>query len=182
MKAKMPSRDLPAVATVAEKPVLLIDASNDLQPTRCRVTGARSKGWEQVLLNQVTNPTMGSHGDPSFIEKATALTGAMHGIGPTDEIEGMFAAQLLKAHEATMEAHRRAVRPGQCNEGFERNLNLANKGSRTFVALVEGLNRHRGKGQQKVTVEHVHVHAGGQAVVGNVTGAGGVAAKSEATP
>jgi hypothetical protein len=32
----------------------------------------------------------------------------------------------------------------------------------------EALNRHRGKGQQKVTVEHVHVHAGGQAVVGMV--------------
>jgi hypothetical protein len=33
------------------------------------------------------------------------------------------------------------------------------------------LNRHRGKGgQQKVTVEHVHVHAGGQAVVGVVEG------------
>jgi hypothetical protein len=34
--------------------------------------------------------------------------------------------------------------------------------------LIEALNRHRGKGQQKVTVEHVHVHAGGQAVVGMV--------------
>jgi hypothetical protein len=28
--------------------------------------------------------------------------------------------------------------------------------------------RHRGKGQQKVTVEHVHVHSGGQAIVGTV--------------
>ena len=27
--------------------------------------------------------------------------------------------------------------------------------------LVDALNRHRGKGQQRVTVEHVHVHAGG---------------------
>ena len=27
------------------------------------------------------------------------------------------------------------------------------------------LNRHRGKGQQKVTVEHVHVHSGGQAAI-----------------
>ena len=26
---------------------------------------------------------------------------------------------------------------------------------------LKALNRHRGKGQQKVTVEHVHVHAGG---------------------
>jgi hypothetical protein len=30
------------------------------------------------------------------------------------------------------------------------------------------LNHHRGKGQQKVTVEHVHVHSGGQAIVGPV--------------
>jgi hypothetical protein len=28
--------------------------------------------------------------------------------------------------------------------------------------LLDALNRHRGKGQQKVTVEHVHVHSGGQ--------------------
>jgi len=38
---------------------------------------------------------------------------------------------------------------------------------------VEALQRYRGKGQQKVTVEHVHVHAGGQAIVGAVTPGGG---------
>jgi hypothetical protein len=35
------------------------------------------------------------------------------------------------------------------------------------------LNRYRGKGQQKVTAEHVHVHAGGRAVVGVVGAPGG---------
>lgn len=45
------------------------------------------------------------------------------------------------------------------------------------------LNRHRGKGQQKVTVEHVHVHSGGQAVVGVVeTPGGGDRPKSEDQP
>jgi Beta-lactamase len=48
------------------------------------------------------------------------------------------------------------------------NLNQANKLSRTFTELLDALNSHRGKGQQKVTVEHVHVHSGGQAVVGMV--------------
>jgi hypothetical protein len=43
------------------------------------------------------------------------------------------------------------------------------------AAPLEALNRHRGKGQQKVTVEHVHVHAGGQAVVGTVEAPGGSA-------
>jgi hypothetical protein len=46
------------------------------------------------------------------------------------------------------------------------------------------LGSHRGKGQQKVTVEHVHVHSGGQAVVGAVTTTtgGGDRVKSEEQP
>jgi hypothetical protein len=60
----------------------------------------------------------------------------------------------------------------QTFEGREENLNQANKLSRTYATLLEALNRHRGKGQQKVPIEHVHVHNGGQAMVGNVEGAG----------
>ena len=52
-------------------------------------------------------------------------------------------------------------------------MNLANKFMRTFTSQIEALNKHRGKGQQKVIVEHVHVNAGGQAIVGNVTKTGG---------
>jgi hypothetical protein len=40
--------------------------------------------------------------------------------------------------------------------------------SRTFAMLLDALNRHRSKGTQKITVEHVYVHSGGQAVVGIV--------------
>ena len=48
-----------------------------------------------------------------------------------------------------------------------------------YAALLDALNRHRGKGQQKVTVEHVHVHSGGQAVVGVMEPGGGDRAKLE---
>jgi hypothetical protein len=92
----------------------------------------------------------------------------MLGIGPKDELEGMMAAQLLAAHNAAMECYRRAMISEQTLEGRNMNLNQANKLSRTYATLLEALNRHRGKGQQKMTVEHVHVHAGGQAVVGTV--------------
>ena len=48
---------------------------------------------------------------------------------------------------------------------------------------MEALQRYRGKGQQKVTVEHVHVHSGGQAVVGMVGApGGGVRPKPEEQP
>ena len=61
----------------------------------------------------------------------------------------------------------------QTFEGRSDNLSQANKLSRTYAVLLDALNRYRGKGQQKVTVEHVHVHAGGQAVVGTVKAPGG---------
>jgi hypothetical protein len=67
--------------------------------------------------------------------------------------------------------------------GRSENLSQANKLSRTYAALLEALNRHRGKGAQTVTVEHVHVHSGGQAVVGTVeTPGGGVPSNSKDQP
>ena len=40
---------------------------------------------------------------------------------------------------------------------------------RTFANQTEALGRYRGKGEQKMTVEHVHVYQGGQAIVGPVS-------------
>jgi hypothetical protein len=78
-----------------------------------------------------------------------------------------------------MECYRRAMHSEQTFEGRRENLNQANKLSRSYAVLVEALNHHRGKGQQKVTVEHVHVHSGGQAVVGVVEPEGNNSSKLE---
>jgi Tfp pilus assembly protein PilE len=43
-----------------------------------------------------------------------------------------------------------------------------NKLARTFAAQMDTLKRYRSKGEQKVTVQHVTVNDGGQAVVGDV--------------
>ena len=72
-----------------------------------------------------------------------------------------------------MECYRRAMLNAQTFEGRHENLSQANTLSRTYAVLLDTLNRHRGKGQQKVTVEHVHVHDGGKAIVGNVDHQGG---------
>jgi hypothetical protein len=61
-----------------------------------------------------------------------------------------------------MECFRRAIIPEQTFEGRSDSLTQANKVSRTYGVLLDALNRHRGKGEQKVVVEHVHVHSGGQ--------------------
>jgi hypothetical protein len=101
-----------------------------------------------------------------------AVIAALNDISPRDPLERMLAAQLVATHMAAMDCYERLNRTNDRDvHGY--NLNKANKLSRTYVSLLEALNRHRGKGQQKVTVEHVHVHHGGQAIVGHVEHQGG---------
>ena len=68
------------------------------------------------------------------------------------------------------------------SEARRKNLSQANKLSRTYAVLLDALNRHRGQGQQKVIVEHVHVHQSGQAIVGAVNSEGRGSKKAERRP
>lgn len=97
----------------------------------------------------------------------------LDGVAPKDELESMLALQMIGVHNLAMECMRKAGLRDQCPEGIEMNVNRATKLMRTYAAQIEALQRYRGKGQQKVTVEHVHVHEGGQAIVGSVTQGGG---------
>ena len=138
------------------------------------IGGSKSDNWNNVLANQAVQSLWLAHLDEGGRNRhCSATVAALIGIGPQDELEAMVAAQLLAAHNAAMECYRRAMIGEQTFEGRRENLAQANKLSRTFATLLEALNRHRGKGQQKVTVEHVHVHSGGQAVVGVVEPPGG---------
>lgn len=136
--------------------------------------GSESDHWNNILANQALQSLWLKNSSQEDRDKqSNAILAALAGIGPRDELEGMMAAQLIAAHNAAMECYRRAMIGEQTFEGRRENLAQASKLSRTYAALLEALNRHRGKGQQKVTVEHVHVHAGGQAVVGMVEPPGG---------
>ncbi len=131
------------------------------------VFGTTSGQFADMLLGQLLNSIRLSNGE-SFDGPANGVIAAMHGIAPRDETEAMLAAQMVASHQAAMECYRRAMLKEQTFEGRQASLNHAGKLSRTHAQLLEALNRYRGKGQQKVTVEHVHVHQGGQAIVGSV--------------
>jgi hypothetical protein len=143
-----------------------------------------SDDFNHILANQTVQALWVKHScaDERRRQRNAAVAGLV-GIGPKDELEGMLATQLIACHHASMECFRRAMIGEQTFEGRQDSLNQASKLSRTYATLLEALNRHRGKGAQKVTVEHVHVHEGGQAIVGNVSqSGGGVPTKSEDQP
>jgi hypothetical protein len=167
MSTKIPAAD-------DKPPVCFVRRPEDLQGTLKQLGGSQSDLWNTILANQALHSLWSKNSDPENLSKQHGATlEALCGIGPRDEIEGMIAAQLLAAHNAAMECYRRAMIGEQTFAGRQENLNQANKLSRTYAVLLDALNRHRGKGQQKVIVEHVHVHSGGQAVVGMVATPGG---------
>jgi hypothetical protein len=157
------------------KPVAVVANDTDGQKgTLKKFGGSRSDDWNDIITRQTVEALWLKHSDSETIDKQiSAALAALIGIGPKDELEGMMAAQLIAAHNAAMDCYRRAMIGEQTFEGRRENLAQANKLSRTFATLLEALNRHRGKGQQRVTVEHVHVHSDGQAVVGVVGTPGG---------
>jgi hypothetical protein len=153
-------------------------------PELKRLGGSQSDDWNNQIANQTINSLHNAKTEDggASLETKAAIVG-LCGIDPKDEIEGMIAAQLIAGHSAAMECYRRAMSSNQTMEGRRENLTQANKLSRSFAVLLDTLNRHRGKGQQKVTVEHVHVYQGGQAIVGNVeTPGGGLPRKLEDQP
>jgi hypothetical protein len=142
------------------------------------ISGSDDPDFALKLACQVSAAQWRGNSDSNDSQIDPALA-AMFEMKPRDAIEGMLIGQAIAAHAAAMECYRRAMIPDQTFEGRRENLNQANKLSRTYAALIEGLDRHRGKGQQRITVKHVNVHAGGQAIVGAVTPRDGSSRRSE---
>jgi hypothetical protein len=99
--------------------------------------------------------------------KTNALLAFAHSLDPKDAVEGALVAQMAVSHHMAMDFMGRAAHSTD-KTYVDMKINQVTKLMRTFTAQMEALNRHRGKGQQKVTVEHVTVNAGGQAIVGSV--------------
>lgn len=120
----------------------------------------------QGLLDQLIN--VGRRGDQVDEDAINFVLSVVKGIKPNDQLEVMLAAQMAAIHMATMRFARRLANveniPQQ--DSAERALN---KLARTFTTQMEALKRYRTGGEQKVTVQHVSVSEGGQAIVGNVT-------------
>jgi hypothetical protein len=151
-----------------------IPRSEELRPVLQSISGSDDFDFCITLATQVVNALWRERPDSAELtQQVRATHAAMMGMKPRDELEGMLIGQLIASHNAAMECYRRAMIPEQTFEGRREALNQANKLSRTSAALTEALDRHRGKGQQHIRVEHVNVHAGGQAIVGSVTPGGG---------
>lgn len=141
--------------------------------------GSDDPDFTTGILNQLGNAM--SKGSKVDVDRVNFGLAMVQGIQPRDQLETMLATQMASIHDATMTFARRLnnVENIPQQDSAARALNQL---ARTFAAQVDALKRYRSGGQQTVRVEHVHVHAGGQAVVGNVAGGRGPLERPEPTP
>jgi hypothetical protein len=132
-----------------------------------RTFGTRSENLATLWLNQLMSALPAAQ-DASPADLLARVWPAINGIAPQDEIEAMLAVQMVAVHNVALNQLHRAAHPNDYAATGHAAAGNAAKLLRVFREQLQALQRYRGKGQQKVTVEHVHVHAGGQAIVGNV--------------
>jgi hypothetical protein len=141
--------------------------------------GTTEGALSERLLNQIINAVHLDRSKGLDERDLNAALATIAGIAPRDEIEALLVTQMVATHWLIMDTSRQVGRVN-LRPHFQDHGNLTVKLMRTFTAQLEALQRYRGKGtEQKVTVEHVHVHAGGQAIVGAVTSGPGAQAKIE---
>jgi hypothetical protein len=90
-------------------------------------------------------------------------------IKPEGALQSMLAVQMIGVHNTAVKFLMRASDEDQTFEGRDANVLRATRLMRVFNEQLQAFASLRGKtSAQKVTVEHVHVYPGGQAIVGNV--------------
>lgn len=128
--------------------------------------GTADYSFGSGLISQLVNA--GSRGGDNDENDVNFMLSVVKGIKPRDHLEAMLAAQMAAIHMATMTFARQLahVETIPLQDSAERTVN---KLARTYASQMEALKRYRTGGEQKVTVQHVSVSEGGQAIVGNVT-------------
>ena len=126
--------------------------------------GSSSADFLSVELSRIMN-AVGATGEAGEA-KVNAALAVLDGLKPRNEIEAMLGSQMAVTHALAMEVLGRARRVQDIAQ-FDSAANAASKLLRTYLLQVEALVTMRRGGKQEVRV--VHVHAGAQAVVGNVT-------------
>ena len=169
--------------------------SSEEKPAKTQLRAGRIKGFAKAFGTEDTklqnhrmlslvNLLKFSEGDGSDTQNLMVIsaTQAFIDMAPKDDIERMLVTQMIGTHEAATECLRRAMIQGQGIEARDVNLKHAEKLMAVYTKQIEALNKHRGKGQQKITVKHVNVESGGQAIVGNVDARKPASVSNEAVP
>ena len=131
---------------------------------------ATARGVELVKLDRITG-LLWIPPKQDFAKTEAQMVAAvdlLNSLKPDSGAEMMLAEQMVGIHLAAIECLRRAMMQTISPDRRDAELSHAQRLTGVYARQLAALDKHRGKSEQKVTVEHVHVAAGGQAIVGNI--------------
>ena len=139
----------------------------------CRIFGTSDPKLADAFFYQCLKPLRADEASDecSFGDERTFMLSIVRDLAPRDAVERMLAVQMAATHVATIRSGRRLAYSDNLPQ-VQAHYTGYNKLARTFAAQVEALRKHRTGGEQKVTVQHVNVSDGGQAIVGDVKAGG----------
>jgi hypothetical protein len=127
--------------------------------------GTVDSDLSSILLEKL----LGLYGTQNFSSKdMNGALGFLQDMQPKDPAEAMLLTQMYGTHLLACRTMGNANISDQASEGVANNIAQATKLSRTYMAQMEALKKYRGKGQQKITVEHVNINEGGKAIIGDI--------------
>jgi len=151
-------------------PVTKSPEEQSLRESLRKVWGVRTPEVAHLLVKQAINLQVWMR--PDRARRDDTFLGAealLAELSPRTAAEALLAVQLIGVHEAATMFLHQATAEGQTAEGADRNVLRATRLMRLFTEQLDAMAKLKGRtSQQKVTVEHVHVHDGGQAIVGAV--------------
>jgi hypothetical protein len=130
------------------------------------ILASADRDFVQGIVSQLANASR--HGQDIDEHELNFRLSVIKGIEPRDQLEAMLAAQMAAVHMASMTFAGRLAHVDDIPQQ-DSAVRAFNKLTRTFAMQMEALNRYRSGAEQKVTLQHVSVAEGGQAIVGNVT-------------
>jgi hypothetical protein len=128
--------------------------------------GVKDKDCAAMLMSQL--PVASYKFTPGNEVLINGVMAAVSEINPRDPVESMLAAQMVSCHLQVMRLLEKVSSKDLTVDLTDKYLRLADRLTRTYSRQVEVLASYRRKGNQKMTVEHITINDGGQAIVGNI--------------
>ena len=170
LPAKKKKPELITAEKVGRKKINIVMADDLFTQTGCK-TYEGAAAIIQTSVNAFLGPE-----DSALVEKEiNDHLALMAELKPQDPFESLLISQMLMVHQQAL--HNLSISNLDENRGrtdIQDSLTSRYvKLMRLYALQMESLDKHRRGGKQKMTVEHVTVNAGGQAVVGSVNQGGG---------
>lgn len=136
-------------------------------------TGAYSSNASAMIIDAMTTTYSPTDNHKTSEAATNEMLAMLYELDPQDGVEGLLCNQMIACQKWIAKCGNYASNLENSFEVRTMYLDKMTKMMGLFTKQVETLGKYRNKGKQTVTVQHVTVNDGGQAIVGNVNGGRG---------